>query len=303
MARDWETTFSSWTGPASDSEEDRYKRTKGRIEDALRADTRLAEHPFDVYPKGSYPNFTNVVADSDVDIAVEMTELYGYRMTHSAKDEGLTLEDVGGFPYTGDYSLSQFKDDVEQALRSAFGTSVTRGNKAIHIAETGGGLPADVVPCKTHRSWTSRHSYQQGIQLRNDAAPAQELLNYPAQHLEMGKQKNSQTDKRFKRIVRILKRLENEMVAKGQIKVVPSFLIESAVYSVPRERFFSGGTWPDIIREVLGTIYEGTSDNSCDSSDHWLEVNDIKYLFHATQPWSPRDINAFTKEAWNYAGF
>jgi hypothetical protein len=226
MIRDWESTFSEWIEPASPSEQERYERTKKTIDQTLRSSPHLQSHPFDVYPKGSYPNFTNVVADSDVDIAAELTEMYGYRMTHEAKAQGLTLEDAGGTPYTGDYSLSQFNDHVEQALRDAFGSAVSRGKKAIHISQGTGGLDADVVPCRTHRSFTRRHSYQQGIQLRNDANPSQELVNYPAQHLAEGKEKNGRTDKRFKRVVRILKRLENEMVKNGVIPVVPSFLIE-----------------------------------------------------------------------------
>ena len=61
MARDWEATFSGWTGRASDSEQDRYERTRNAIRDALSAHSALQGYSFDVYAKGSYPAFTNVV--------------------------------------------------------------------------------------------------------------------------------------------------------------------------------------------------------------------------------------------------
>jgi hypothetical protein len=63
MARDWESTFSDWTGRASDAEQSRYEWTRGQIEDALRGNPRLSAYSFEVYVKGSYPNFTNVVRD------------------------------------------------------------------------------------------------------------------------------------------------------------------------------------------------------------------------------------------------
>jgi len=94
---------------------------------------------------------------------------------------------------------------------------VDSGKKAIHIRESKQGLAADVVPCVTHRTWTSRTTYHQGIALLNDAVPRQEIINYPKQHLKRSAEKNDRTHRRYKRVVRILKRLENEMVKRGVI--------------------------------------------------------------------------------------
>jgi hypothetical protein len=104
----------------------------------------LDGYSYDVYAKGSYPAFTNVVRDSDVDVAVELTDLYQNEFVHDA--EGLTLADVGGIPYTGNATLAGFKDDVEAALIDAYGSGpVDRGKKAIHIRESSRSLQADVV--------------------------------------------------------------------------------------------------------------------------------------------------------------
>jgi hypothetical protein len=103
VTRDWEARFTNWKGKASDGEEEKYKRTCRAIGSALEASDRLSKYEFDVYAKGSYPNFTNVVRDSDVDIAVELTTFFQNRFIHAAK--GLTMADVGVTPYEGDATL------------------------------------------------------------------------------------------------------------------------------------------------------------------------------------------------------
>jgi hypothetical protein len=301
VARDWEATFSSWKGKASDSEQDRYERTCRAIGEALRDSERLEKYEFTVYAKGSYPNFTNVVRDSDVDIAVELTTFRNNRFIHAA--EGLTIEDLGLIPYTGDATLAGFKDDVEQALIAFFGAaSVDRGSKAIRVEENTGRLPADVVPCVTERTWTSRTGYNDGIRLLNDRKPLDRIINYPKQHLERGTRKNDETSRRYKRVVRILKRLENEMADKGVIEVVPSFLIESSVWNVPKSAF-DPPSWKGRVRAALAHIYNETLTSDCVSSDDWLEANAIKYLFHASQKWSYTDAHEFASKAWGYIGF
>jgi hypothetical protein len=300
MARDWEETFSKWYQRASDAEQTRYEDTRKSINEALKSSARLNGYSFEVYAKGSYPAFTNVVRDSDVDVAAELTSFYTPEFIHEARN--LTIDDVGT-RYTGSATLPEFKDDVEKALIAAFGSgAVTRGNKAIHIRESSRSLTADVVPCVTHKTWVSRGEPRTGIQLRNDAHPAQEIHNYPRQNLDLGTRKNDATSRRYKRVVRILKRLENEMVDKGVIAVVPSFLIESAVYNVPNPSF-AAKTWTARVESVLTHIYNGTKSDGCVASMDWLEVNRCKYLFAGGQPWSRETANDFALRAWRYVGF
>lgn len=301
VARNWESRFSNWTGRASDTEQDKYERTCRAIGDALRETGILNDYSFKVYAKGSYPNFTNVVRDSDVDIAVELTTFFGNRFIHSA--EGLSLADVGVTPYTGDATLARFKDDVHRALNAHFGSSaVDRGSKAIRVAENSGRLPADVVPCVTEWTWISRETYREGIRLLNDRRPDERIINYPQQHLEEGTRKNERTSRRYKRVVRILKRLENEMVEEGLIEEVASFLIESSVWNVP-DVGFHAEAWTDRVRYVLAHIFNGTMNDSCVESDDWLEANGIKYLFNAAQGWDFATAHEFAAKAWGYIGF
>jgi hypothetical protein len=301
VATSWESTFAGWTGQASDSEQERYDRTRREIETTLKKHPALEGYSFRVYPKGSYPNFTNVVRDSDVDIAAELTELF--KNDFIGKAEGLSLADVGVTPYTGDYDLPAFKNDVEQALRDTFGSTVNRGNKAIHIRGGSGGLDADVVPCVEHRTWTSRGNYWKGIRLRDDSNPRAEIDNYPEQHLERGIAKNDRTNRRYKRVVRILKRLENKMVDDGVIDPVASFLIESAIWNVPDLKLTGPDTWTGRVRNALAHLFNGTLTDECYCSDEWMEANGIKYLFHLNQAWKFADAHRFDDAAWDYIGF
>lgn len=298
----WEARFSGWTGPASESEQDRYERTCRMINDALRSSSRLAAYSFNVFPKGSYPNFTNVVRDSDVDIAVELRSFFKPRFIHAAK--GLTLADVGYETYKGNATLPGFKNDVELALREHFGAAnVERGNKAIRVSENSGRLPADVVPCVTARTWVDAGRSHDGIRLLDDAHPDRELINYPKQHLDQGNAKNQRTSRRYKRVVRILKRLENQLVEEDRLAIVPSFLIESCVWDAPDSTFLDGGDWTARIRSVLAHTFNGTLNEGCVNSDAWLEANAIKYLFVAGQSWGWADAHRFASVAWDYIGF
>jgi hypothetical protein len=302
MTRDWESTFSNWTGRASNAEQTRYENTRDAIKAALRSPL-LDRYTFDVYAKGSYPAFTNVVRDSDVDIAVELTTFYLPEFVHSAS--GATLADVGGTPYTGDATLEGFKDDVTRALVAHFGAGpVDRGNKAIHVRESSRALKADVVPCVTFKSWSNTsHQPDIGIRLRDDANPRKKIVNYPKQHLERGTAKNDHCQRRYKRVVRILKALENEMMANGVIAEVPSFLIESAVWNVPDENLTNPPTWTGRTRNALAHIFNGTLDDGCVQSENWLEANGVQFLFHSGQGWKRTDLHLFADAAWDYVGF
>src|SRR4051812_14840785 len=70
--RDWEGTLQAWIKPASETEDDKRRRTEEAIREAIR-ESSIPDSLVHVFAKGSYANNTNVRADSDVDIAVEWT--------------------------------------------------------------------------------------------------------------------------------------------------------------------------------------------------------------------------------------
>src|SRR5262249_43284146 len=113
-----ESILSGWTGAPSDAEDERHDNARRAIDDAIRASSTFDDASLSVYAKGSYPNHTNVVRDSDVDVAVEMTSVVYFDFVHGA--EGMTMEDFGFSPYSGSYQPSRLKNDVERALIAKF---------------------------------------------------------------------------------------------------------------------------------------------------------------------------------------
>jgi predicted nucleotidyltransferase len=302
VATDWEDTFRHWSSPASNTEDEKRDRTERAVREALQDSPELSGRRVRVFAKGSYKNNTNVRLDSDVDVAVEFQEV----MYHTATDEvaGMSQADLGLTPYSGSYPPERFKDDVQRALVNQFGSSaVDRGNKAIHVREDRSSLSADVVPCFTyHRYYALGYGYgplyHQGIQIHPDKGGR--IENWPEQNYERGVTKNEATGRRYKRVVRILKRLENDMVEKGITEEVPSFLTECIVYNVPNEGFWND-SYQANVRDVLAYLFNGTLEGG--GAEEWIEVNGLKWLFHPTQRWNKTQARTFLSRAWDYVGF
>jgi hypothetical protein len=302
VAKDWESTLRRWKNPPSDTEDLKRDRTEDEIREALRASEQLSNSTMSVYAKGSYKNNTNVRLGYDVDIAAEYGGFVFSDFVHEAA--GLSQADVGRSAYTGDYSVEQFKDDVEEALVEAFGRrAVKRGNIAMRVRERSTTLPADVVPCFEYhlihgRTPLGEAVYRQGHRVYPDSGSP--VINYPQQQYENGVAKNTRTGHRYKHLVRILKNLENEIVEQGLIKDLPSYLVECLVFNVPDDSF-GHPTYMADLRAVLATIFNKTmADDRCND---WVEVNDIKYLFRSSQPWTRRQAHEFADCAWDFVGF
>jgi hypothetical protein len=299
-----EDQLSNWTKPAFDNEDERRRNTESMISEAIRSHPLLKTLPLKVYAKGSYKNNTNVRRDSDVDVAVEYTGII-YPTYADASEQERIDQAVGLGPYTGPFrdaqgntTIGEFKDAVGDALVGAFGSeAVTRHNKVFTVHESSRSLAADVVPCGTHRHYYNARSWAEGIRLLPDKPRWPPIDNYPQQHYDNGVAKNNRTSKRFKAVVRILKNLENRMVADGTSPEVASYLIECLVYNAP-DSCFGGYSWAQRVRAVLVHIWEDTEDVACEK--RWVEANDVKFLFHSTQKWSRGEARDFVHAAWQY---
>lgn len=83
-------------------------------------------------------------------------------------------------------------------------------------------------------------------------------------------------------------------------KPIPSYLIECLVWNVPNQ-YFGQSDFSDDLRNSLIHIYDQSLEiNKC---KEWCEVNNIKYLFHTSQPWQYQQVNRFSLAAWNFVGF
>ena len=225
MARDWETWLSNSTGPASATEQEDRDRTEKRIADAVARDSFLGGN-VRVFVKGSYANNTNVRRDSDVDIAVEWKSWAYVSRTNQATDHSWTQ--LGVNTTSHDMGPAEYRQRVEAALVNAFGSAAVdlSGNKAVTVAASSTTLDADVVPCFRHKRW-SRPNREPAVGIRLFPKNGGQIDNWPEQNRSNGNAKNVNTGRRYKQIVRALKRLENDMVATGRLQAeVHGYFIE-----------------------------------------------------------------------------
>ncbi len=293
----WENKFSMWSKPPGKAEQNRCNRAVEAIKDAVRRDYNLENKTVITFPQGSYRNRTNVRQDSDVDVCVLCEDTFFYDLP-----AGISDEYVGFYPAT--YKFGSYKNDVERALVNCFGrANVKRGNKAFDVNESSNRIDIDAVPCFTFRQYyheigTGKLYYHEGIALIPDNTHHL-ITNFPIQQFNNGVSKNNATNRRFKKTVRIVKNLRHEMEETGfaSSRVMVSFLIESLIWNVPNNLFYTASL-SEMIQGVITYLWNCTQTvATCNS---WKEVNGIKYLFHDSQSWTCSQVNQFIIDAWNY---
>lgn len=295
MARDWETWLQNSIGPASDTEEADRDRTEKRIREAIQVDHRLVGN-VRVFVKGSYANNTNVRRDSDVDIGIEWKSwAYISKANEAArydwKELGVSLGDSG--PTT-----SEYRQWVEGALLKAFGPANvdTTGNKAITVAGGSATLDADIVSCFQHKRYT-HPGREPHLGIRLYPKKGESIDNWPEQNRINGTEKNRNTSKRYKQIVRAVKRLENDMVETGRLTdEVHGYFIECLLYNLPNE-VFQRSTYRTTALDVLARLWQAIQDGE---HTDWVEVNSLKWLWRSGQTWTADEAATFAKTAWNY---
>lgn len=289
--RDWENQFHVWGSPPGQREQTRCENAVKEVRAAINASAKLNRRNIRVFVQGSYRNRVNVRQDSDVDIGVECEDVM-----FSDLPEGKTKADFGITP--AEYTYEQFKMEVGEALASHFGVgAVTRGDKAFDVKASQRQVEADVAPFFQHRRYRADGTYNQGVELCPDSGGR--IINWPEQHYANGVDKHTRTSQRFKKIVRILKCLRNEMDEKGRAaaKPIPSFLIECLVFNAPT-RCFGNDKWYDDVMAVLAYLRENTAaDHLC---NEWGEVSELKYLFRGSHKWTRQQAHDFIKAAEAY---
>ncbi|MBI5920033.1 MAG: nucleotidyltransferase [Betaproteobacteria bacterium] len=295
-AQEWEDRFRSWAGGPGDTELERCANAERMIRKAIDKSAMLNALNIEVFAQGSFRNITNIAQESDVDVSVCLRQAMFYELPDDTTPADFQIEPT-------DLEYESYRQAVTDALITYFGKDgITVGNKAIRIHSNTYRVDADVVP-----NWEFRQYFDAAnptkcrAGVRFWSVDGKTITNYPEQHIEKGTEKNGRTSKRFKRMARIVKTLQVEMLGEGIIKNrLPSFLIESLVYNVPDDQFGSPSYRSDV-RAVLAHVFNNT--RPMDDCSTWVEVNDVKYLFHPTQPWTKEQAHAFASEAWDYIGF
>ena len=302
---EWRARFAHWQKPPSDTEEQKIESAKRQIGYALDKCEWLTAHTYRIIKQGSYENNTNVRADSDVDLCVCLNHAI---TPQSSVGESLSLPELGLYPL--DFSYDTFRGHVVSALQSKFGyPAVKVGKKSIKIhTNDDNKISADVVPAFKYWMYPARARWQsqppspiaaEGVAIYDHLGNL--IFNFPEQHLANGRDKNTRTGRRYKRVVRIMKRLRNYMKDNFELfDEVSSFLIECMVYNCPDDNF-AGADLYDDLRAVLHSLKFGLLDET--QVRRCREVNGIKPLFSPTQGWTADAALSFANKAYDYVGF
>jgi hypothetical protein len=296
---DWEDTFARWAKGPGTTEKEKCDNAETAIRKAIAAHDKLNALDITILPQGSYRHKTNVRADSDVDFCVRLNTTF-----FPDYPKGKTHEAFGNI--AGSIKYSDFRNLVQEALEAYFGaSSITRGSKAFDIHANTYRVDADVVAAFEFRRYRydddGSFHYKSGVGFDTDTG--KRIINWPEQNYQQGLKKHEDTNRRFRKVVRILKQLRNRMQDEKITAAadIASCLIEHLVFNVTDDQF-GHDTLSKDLRAVLANVFNSTiKDTDCHS---WIEVNWHEWLFRDTkQPWTRQKAHDFTSAAWDYLGF
>jgi len=214
--------------------------TYNAIKNILEAsDTPYADKSYKVFLQGSYGNDTNIYAESDVDIIIQLNDCFQHDLSSLPDDQKKSFHVV----YSNvTYTHVDFKRDVLSVLKDAYDEDVIPGDKAIKIATNGSRRNADVVVAIQFRRYYKFNGiydqrYDEGICFYDSSS--QRIANYPKQHSENLTTKHKNASQWFKPMVRVLKNMRGKLIDDKMIAsdVAPSYYLEGLLYNVPDEKF------------------------------------------------------------------
>jgi hypothetical protein len=271
-----------------------YASVKGNLE---ASDAPYASRSFDICLQGSYGNDTNIRADSDVDIVIQLNSTFHRDLSK------LTPEQVQAYQQAfsnATYTFSEFRRDVITQLQRKYGSQeVTPGNKSIKLHAAPGRLGSDIVVCCEYRDYHLFRSvydqrYDEGIFFITPAG--HNIINYPKLHSKNSTAKHQNTGGLFKPMARILKNMRGCLVDDGIVSgdIAPSYFIEGLLYNVPDEKF-SGDFGETFCSCVNWFLQVDRSEFVCPNRKHWLfgtssvqwdEGNCTQFLSALTDLWN-----------------
>lgn len=285
-----EAQLSTWSSQGSVTQS---KATYTSIKTALESvSAPYHGKSYSIFLQGSYGNDTNIYADSDVDVAMMLTDVY-YDDINS-----LSEEDKAAYlaaKTVGKYSYPEFRSDVITRLSQQYGRSVKPGKKAIFIEGDSNRRDCDVLACVELRKYTefksfSSQTYHAGICFWT--TDGVQIVNFPKQHLANCTTKHQNTNRRFKPLVRIIKNMRNSMASKGYIKegIAPSYFLEGMLYNVPNYNFSS--SYQQSLSDCIDWLYNCTHSELVCANGHY-------YLCHPSSPvtWRAENLRAFLDAA------
>ena len=293
-----ESQLETWSHQGSITQS---SRTYNTIKNALEvASTPYASKDCGVFLQGSYGNDTNIYAESDVDIVIQLNDCFFYDLSAMPPNQQQAFQ--AAHPGRVAYDHVDFKRDVLAVLDGNYKGEVAPGDKAISIAANGTRRKADVIAATQYRRYfhflsfePGGQSYAEGICFFTKAG--ERIANYPRQHSANLTRKHQDSGEWFKPMVRILKNMREKLKDEKVITadVAPSYYLEGLLYNVPNDKF--GTSYSDCFANCINWIW--TADRS-----QFLCANEQYYLLRENSPvtWRASKCDQFLRAAvklWN----
>lgn len=291
-----ESQLETWSHQGSITQS---SNTYNTIKNVLEAyNTPYGSKNFKVFLQGSYGNSTNIYAESDVDIVIQLNDCFDGDTSNLSEADKVAYNSCFG---NATYTFSNFKEDVLSVLKAQYGNAVKTGNKAITIDANSARRKADVIVSIQHRRYfkfrsSSDSSYIEGICFYN--ASKQPIVNFPKDHLANLTYKHQASSNKLKPLIRVFKNMRNRLIEEGLIGtgIAPSYYIEGLLFNVPNEEFTSN--YQNSVVNVLNWYLKKAKKTElvCANKQHYL----LRDGFHIS--WAPANCDAFIKSVvklWN----
>ena len=231
---------------------------------------------YNAYLQGSYPNYTNIRGNSDVDLVIESSFVFYSNLSEDEKRQlGIGL---------GSYGYWDFRDEVLKALTSYYGAGLVdaSGQKSIKIKASGNRLAADAVPCITYKHYRNWKVVAEGITFWT-LSSNQQVINYPKLHLQNGSNKNGNTSNCYKPAIRMFKNARERILANNPLLTgnYPSYFVECLLYNVPDDCFGNSfaGTYCDVANFLL-------AQNPQNIAEFWCQNGQLRLFGDLSTQWN-----------------
>ena len=232
---------------------------------------------FTIFLQGSFGNGTCVRQDSDVDIAMICESAFRVKYPYNKSDSDYKFK-------SSNFDIIAFKDEFCKFIKSLnTAYKVESHDKCIFFEGNGSSRKdMDIVPSLRYRdysndSYSNPNNYIGGVLIKTKKG--EEIINYPEQSRLNSIQKNKATAYYYKKIVRILKNIKNDMIEKGVVGAdkVSSYGLECMIYNVPNN-FFNSYNGYYSLKKITYNVVEYLCKNTCTFSN-FKETNGILNIF------------------------
>lgn len=197
-------------------------------------------HDYNVttYLQGSYSNDTNIRGESDVDIVLELTQVFYRDISQLSASE---VSEYNSNHSDGTISHAEFKDLAVRWIANCYPGAIA-GNKAVYIEGDGNRRNADVLIATQFRRYLSYSKAQPDNYIKGICfflPDGTQVENFPKIQAQNCTQKHQDTHNRFKPVVRIFKNMRQRMIATGlqNSSDSPSYFLEGMLSNVPNYLF------------------------------------------------------------------